>query len=177
MRLLFDLFPVILFFIAYKTWGIYEATAVAIVAGVGQIVWLKLRRKPVDNMQWVSLAIIVVFGGMTLLLHDETFIKWKPTVLYGLFAIVLLVSRLAFGRNLIRAMMSKQVVLPAPIWERLNLAWVVFFSALGVLNIVVAYNFSTDAWVDFKLFGTLGLTLAFVVGQALYFSRHIQEEP
>jgi len=177
MRLLFDLFPVILFFVAYKTWGIYEATAVAIVAGIGQIVWLKLRRKPVDNMQWVSLAIIVVFGGMTLLLHDETFIKWKPTVLYGLFAVVLLVSRLAFGRNLIQAMMSKQVELPAPIWERLNLAWVVFFAALGVLNIVVAYNFSTDAWVDFKLFGTLGLTLAFVVGQALYFSRHIQEEP
>lgn len=176
MRMLFDLFPVILFFVAYKLGDIYLATGVAIVASVAQIGWLKLRRQPVDNMQWVSLAIIVVFGGMTLLLHDETFIKWKPTVLYGLFAVALLVSRHAFGRNLIEAMMGKQVKLPAPIWDRLNLAWILFFAGLGVLNIVIAYRFSTDAWVNFKLFGSLGLTVLFVIGQALWFSRHVIEE-
>ena len=175
MRLLFDLFPVILFFVAYKVADIYVATGVAILAAVCQIGWLKLRGKAVDNMQWVSLAIIVVFGGMTLLFHDETFIKWKPTVLYGLFSASLLVGRYAFGRNLIEAMMSKQVRLPDPIWDKLNLAWVTFFALLGVLNIFIAYRFSTDIWVNFKLFGSLGLTLLFVIGQAFYFSRHIQE--
>ena len=176
MRMLFDLFPLILFFIAYKLGDIYIATGVAIAASVAQIGWLKLRRQPVDNMQWVSLAIIVVFGGMTLLLQDETFIKWKPTVLYGLFAVVLLVSRYALGKNLIEAMMSKQVKLPDPVWDRLNLAWVVFFAFLAVLNILIANNFSTDVWVNFKLFGSLGLTVLFVIGQALYFSRHVQED-
>jgi intracellular septation protein len=174
--MLFDLFPVILFFVAYKLGDIYAATGVAIAASVAQIGWLKMRSQPVDNMQWVSLAIIVVFGGMTLLLHDETFIKWKPTVLYGLFAVVLLAARYAFGRNLIEAMMGKQVKLPAPIWDRLNLAWILFFAGLGVLNIVIAYRFSTDAWVNFKLFGSLGLTVLFVIGQALWFSRHVIEE-
>ncbi len=174
-RFLFDLFPLILFFVAYKAVDIYAATAVAIVASIAQIGWLKLRGRKVDNMQWVGLGIIVVFGGMTLLFHDETFIKWKPTVLYGLFAVALLAGRYLFGRNLIEAMMSAQVRLPAPIWDRLNLAWVAFFAALGVLNIVIAYRFSTDVWVNFKLFGSLGLTLLFVIGQALYFSRHMQE--
>lgn len=177
MRLLFDLLPVVLFFVAYKVSGIYAATAVAIVASVLQIAWLKLRRRRVDNMQWVSLGIIVVFGGMTLYLQNPIFVKWKPTVLYGLFAVALAVARIAMGRNLIRSMMGKQVTLPEPVWERLNLAWIVFFVLMAVLNIVVAYGFSEEIWVNFKLFGTLGLTLLFVVAQAIYFSRHIQDEP
>jgi intracellular septation protein len=176
VRLLFDLFPVLLFFVAYKVADIYVATGVAIVAGISQIAWLKLRGRKVDGMQWVSLAIIVVFGGMTLLFHDETFIKWKPTVLYGLFAVALLGGRYVAGRNLIQAMMGEQLKLPAPVWDRLNLSWVAFFSILGVLNLYIAYNFSTDIWVNFKLFGSLGLTVLFVIGQALYFSRHVQED-
>ena len=176
MKLLFDMFPVILFFVAYKAADIFVATGVAIVASIAQIAWLKLRRHPVENMQWVSLGIIVVFGGMTLLFHDETFIKWKPTVLYALFAVALLVGRYAMGRNLIKAMMGKQVRLPAAVWDRLNIAWVLFFALLGALNLVFAFRFSTDVWVNFKLFGSLGLTVLFVVGQALWFSRHVLEE-
>ena len=176
MKLLFDMFPVILFFVAYKMADIFVATAVAIVASLAQIAWLKVRRHPVENMQWVSLGIIVVFGGMTLVLHDETFIKWKPTVLYALFAIALVVGRYAMDRNLIEAMMGKQIRLPARIWDRLNIAWVLFFVFLGALNLVFAFRFSTDVWVNFKLFGSLGLTVLFVVGQALYFSRHMVEE-
>ena len=176
MKFLFDLLPVILFFVAFKISGIFAATAVAIAASVLQIGWLKLRGKTVDNVQWASLAIIVVFGGMTLWLKDPTFIKLKPTVLYGLFAVGLAVSRLAFGRNLIRSMMGKQIRLPDPVWDRLNLAWIVFFTALAALNVVIAYNFSEEIWVNFKLFGSLGLTVLFVIGQALWFSRHIQEE-
>jgi intracellular septation protein len=175
-KLLFDLFPIILFFAAYKLGDIYVATAVAIVATMLQIGWLKARRRRIENMQWASLAIIVVFGGMTLLFQDETFIKWKPTVLYGLFAAGLVGYRMFAGRNPIQLMMGKQVTLPDPIWERLNVAWGAFFAAMAVLNLFVAYGFSTDVWVNFKLFGTLGLTLAFVVLQALYIGRYVQDE-
>ncbi|MCM5569224.1 septation protein A [Burkholderiaceae bacterium FT117] len=176
MKLLFDLFPILLFFVAYKLVDIYAATAVAIAASFAQIGWLKLRSRPVEPMQWAGLAIIAVFGGLTLLWQDETFIKWKPTVLYGLFAAVLGGGRLFFGRDLIKAAMGSQLVLPDPVWRKLNLAWMLFFAVMAVLNLAVAYGFSTDTWVSFKLFGTLGLTLAFVVAQAFYVSRFIEEE-
>jgi intracellular septation protein len=176
VKFLFDLFPVILFFVAFKLADIYVATAVAIAATFVQVGWLKLRRKRVEPMLWTSLAIIVVFGGATLLLQDETFIKWKPTVLYWMFGVVLALAPLVFGRNLIRAMLSQQVQLPEPIWTRLNLAWAGFFGFMGVANLYVAYSFSTDLWVSFKLFGGMGLMLAFVVLQALYLSRHVQEK-
>ena len=177
MKILFDLLPVILFFAAYRLADIYTATAVAIAASVLQIAWLKVRRRRVDGMQWTSLAIIVVFGGMTLLFQDETFIKWKPTVLYGAFAAALAIARLAFRRNLIEAVMAKQISLPAAIWDRLNAAWVLFFVVMAALNIVVAYRFPTETWVNFKVFGSTGLTLVFVVLQALYLGRHVREEP
>ncbi|MCO5100244.1 MAG: septation protein A [Burkholderiaceae bacterium] len=176
MKLLFDLFPVVLFFVAYKVADIYVATGVAIVASIGQIGWLLARRKRVEAMQWTSLAIIVLFGGLTLVLQDETFIKWKPTVLYGLFALVLAGAQFAFRRNLIRAAMGGKIALPDAVWSRLNAVWVAFFLAMAALNLFVAYRFPTETWVEFKLFGTTGLTLAFVLVQALYVGRHVQEE-
>jgi len=176
MKFLFDLFPVILFFAAYKFSGIYVATGVAIAATFAQIGWVKFRHGTVDKMLWVSLGLITVFGGMTLLLHDPTFIKWKPTVLYWLFAVVLLVSALLLKKNLIRAMMEKQVALPDRVWGNLNLAWAGFFALMGVLNIYVAYNYSEDAWVNFKLFGGMGLMLAFIVAQGLMLSRYVEED-
>jgi intracellular septation protein len=176
MKLLFDIFPVALFFAAYKFADIYVATGVAIVANVLQILWLKFTGKKVEPMMWISLGIIAVFGGATLYLHDETFIKWKPTVLYWLFAAALLVGQFAFGKNLIRAMMEKNIALPEPIWTRLNLSWVAFFLVMGLLNLYVAFNYSTDTWVNFKLFGSFGLMLAFIIGQGLLLSKHAIEE-
>lgn len=176
MKFLFDLFPVILFFVAFKVFGIYTATAVAIGATVLQIGWVWLRHRKVEPMQWVSLAIISVFGSATLLLHDETFIKWKPTVLYWLFAVVLVGSVAGWRKNLIRAMMEKQVTLPQALWGRLNAAWAAFFAAMGVLNLYVAYQFSTDTWVNFKLFGSMGLMLVFIVVQSIWLSRHMEEK-
>jgi intracellular septation protein len=127
-------------------------------------------------MLWVSFALIVVFGGATLLLQDETFIKWKPTVLYWLFAAVLAAAALGFRKNLIRAMMEAQVTLPEVVWGKLLASWIVFFALMGALNLIVAYNFSTDAWVNFKLFGGIGLMLVFIVLQALMLSRHIENK-
>ncbi|HEX6297257.1 MAG TPA: septation protein A [Burkholderiales bacterium] len=175
MKFLFDLFPVVLFFVAFKFAGIYVATAVAIAATFVQVGWLKLRGRRVDPMLWASLAIIAVFGGATLFLQDETFIKWKPTVLYWLFATVLGGAALA-RRNLIRTMLSQHMQLPDPVWSRLNLAWVGFFALMGVLNLYVAYNYSTDLWVNFKLFGGMGLMLLFVFAQALVLGKYAAEE-
>jgi len=177
MKFLFDLFPVILFFAAFKLADIYVATGIAIAATFVQVGWLKLRRKRVEPMLWASLAIIVVFGGATLLLRDETFIKWKPTVLYWLFGAVLAGGAVFFRRNLIRAVMGAQIQLPEPVWTRLNWSWALFFVFMGALNLFVAYNFPTDQWVNFKLFGGTGLMLLFVVGQALFLARHVEPGP
>jgi intracellular septation protein len=176
MKFLFDLLPIIVFFVAFKLQGIYVATAIAIFASFLQIGWLLARRRKVDPMMWVSLAIIVVFGGATLVLHDETFIKWKPTVLYWMFASVLLGAELLFGRNLIRAMLEKQVSAPEPVWTRLNLSWVVFFALMGAVNLYFAYRFPTEIWVNFKLFGALGMMFVFVLLQGVWLSRHMEHE-
>lgn len=176
MKFLFDLFPVILFFAAFKLADIYVATGVAIAASVVQVIWLKVRKKRVDGMLWASLGIILVFGGATLFLQDETFIKWKPTVLYWLFAVTLAGSATLFRRNLIRMVLSEQLQLPDPVWLRLNWSWVVFFLLMGIANLYVAFNFSTDAWVNFKLFGGMGLMLAFVVVQSLLLAKYVEEE-
>jgi len=176
MKFLFDIFPVVLFFAAFKLYDIYVATAVAIGATFVQIAWTWLRHRKVDNMLWAGLAVIVVFGGATLLLRDETFIKWKPTVLYWLFAVALAVAATVFKKNLIRAMMERQITLPDVVWGKLLASWIAFFAGMGALNLFVAYSFSTDAWVNFKLFGGIGLMLAFVVLQALMLSRYTEDK-
>src|SRR5687767_12546775 len=151
MKFLFEVFPVALFFVAIQVWDIFVATAVAIAATFVQVGWLAVRRKRIPPMLWASLAIIVVFGGLTLYLRDKTFILWKPTVLYWLFGAVLAGGAL-LGRNLIRAVLSEQMRLPDPIWARLNWSWVGFFAFMGVANLYVAFNFSEKTWATFKLF-------------------------
>ena len=176
MKFLFDLFPVILFFVAFKLSDIYVATGVAIVATFVQVGWLKLRARRVDPMLWASLGIIVVFGGATLALHDETFIKWKPTILYWLFAVALAASELAFGRNLMRTLLGEQLQLPEHAWRKLNWSWIAFFALMGAANLYVAFTFSTDAWVNFKLFGGMGLMFLFVLAQGLFLAKYVQEK-
>jgi intracellular septation protein len=178
MKFLFDLFPVILFFVAFKVFDIYIATGVVIAATAAQIGWVWHRHGKVDTMLWISLALVVVFGGATLILHDETFIKWKPTVLYWLFAATLFGSARFLGKNLIRSMLEKQVELPESLWSKLNFAWIGFFTVMGVINLLVAFafNFSTDTWVSFKLFGGMGLMLVFIVLQGMVLAKYIPEE-
>jgi intracellular septation protein len=175
MKLLIDFFPIILFFAAFKFGGIYVATGVAIAATVLQIAYLHLRHGKIEPMQWLSLGVIVVFGGATLLAHSETFIKWKPTVLYWLMGGALLVGQLVLRKNLIKSLMGAQMELPEAAWRALNWSWTGFFAAMGALNLWVAYQFDTETWVNFKLFGGLGLMLVFIVAQALYLSRYIKD--
>lgn len=175
MKLLLDFFPIILFFAAFKLWDIYVATGVAIAATILQIGWLRYSTGKIEPMQWVSLGIIVVFGGATILAHDETFIKWKPTVLYWLMGGALAVGMLFFRKNLLKSLMGAQMELPDHAWRAMNWSWIGFFAVMGVLNLWVAFNFDTDTWVNFKLFGGLGLMAVFVVAQALFLGRYMKD--
>jgi len=174
MKFLFDLFPILLFFLAYKLYDIYVATAVAIGAAFVQTgaYWLKHRK--FEKMHLITLGILVLFGGLTLALHDPLFIKWKPTVVNWLFGIVFLGSQFIGERTLVERMMGHAISAPSPGWARRNWAWTVFFVFMGLLNLYVAYNFSEDTWVNFKLFGMMGLTLVFVFAQAFYLSRYME---
>jgi intracellular septation protein len=177
MKLLFDFFPVLLFFVAYKLFDIYTATAVAIVATLVQCLVAWYRTKKVAVMQWVTLAIIVIFGGLTLLLHDEQFIKWKPTVINWLFGAAFLGSQFIGTKTAIEYLLSANLNLPQAVWRRLNLIWVVFFFVLGATNLYVMAAFDSDTWVTFKFFGMIGLTFLFIVCQSLYLSRYMTDTP
>lgn len=200
MKLLFDLFPVILFFATYKfashggqgggaclsgadmaalpLWQepILLATVVAIIATFGQVGWLLFRRQKVDTMLWISLCIIVVFGGATLYFRNPAFIQWKPSVLYWSFGVILLLSDRLLGKNLVRNMMETQIRLPEAIWPRLNLAWVAFMIAMGCANLAAVKWLSCDGWVSFKLYGLTALMFAFIIGQGVVLNRHIIDE-
>ena len=206
MKLLFDSLPIILFFGVFKyaeghkEWAadfatrhlgfivsdgrvggeeapVLLATAVVIVASLVQVVWLKLRGRKVDTMLWVSLVLVVVLGGLTIWFRSETFIKWKPSGLYWAMGLSLWISQAFFGRNLLRALLGEQLQLPDAVWRRLNFAWIAFFGMMGLLNLWVAYSFDTSTWVNFKLFGGIGLMLAFTVAQGLYLGRYMPDEP
>jgi intracellular septation protein len=176
MKLFLDFFPIILFFVAFKVAGIYVATGVAIVATIGQIAWLRYSNGKVEPMQWVTLAVIVLFGGATIALQNETFIKWKPTVLYWLMGGTLMGGQLLLGKNLLKSLMGSQMELPDAAWRVANWSWIVFFAAMGALNLWVAFNYDTNTWVNFKLFGGLGLMALFVVAQALYLGRYLKAD-
>lgn len=208
MKLLFDLFPVILFFVVYKLGNgnqeaahalaiqymggiisggnvapeqspIMLATAVAIVATVLQIIYLRARKRKIDGALWLSLGVIVVTGGATIYFHDENFIKWKPTILYWAFALALFVAQVGFRQNLMRKLMEKQIKLPDEVWGRVGVAWMAFFAVIGVLNLVMAFvvfKGNTAAWVNFKVFGITAIFFVFFLGQALMLSKHMQED-
>ena len=189
MKLFFDFLPIVLFFIAYKygggdyTWngeqyaleGIYVATAVMIVVTLLQSSYSYLRHGKVEKMHLITLALVVILGGATLWLKNPEFIMWKPTVVNWLFAAGFVGAQLFTQKSLLERLMADHIRLPTLVWARLNTAWVLFFVLSGILNLYVAFNFSEETWVNFKLFGLLGLTILFIIAQSLYLSRHITE--
>jgi intracellular septation protein len=208
-KLLFDYIPLILFFLVYKIAGMHPeasyafassflgplvagtglkpdqgpimlATVVVIVATVLQIVYLKVRGQKVDAMLWVTAAIIVIMGSATIYFHDENFIKWKPTILYWVMAVMLAFTQLVLGKNMMRQVMEQQIKLPEPVWARLGLAWIVFFAIIGAINLVVAYLIypgNLDAWVNFKVYGITALFFVFILGQSFMLGKYMDEEP
>lgn len=177
MKFMFDFFPVLLFFIAYKMYDIYTATAVLILACFVQTVGHWVIHRSFEKSHLITLVLVALFGGATLLLQDEMFIKWKPSVINWLFGIAFIGSQFIGEKNLIQRMLGAQLELPLTVWRNLNSAWALFFIALGFVNLYVVYNFDTDTWVDFKMFGLMGLTLGFMLLQGLYLARHIKEIP
>lgn len=175
MKLLFDLFPVVLFFIAFKMYDIYVATAVIIVATMLQVGYMYLKHKRVEKIHIITLILILVLGGLTLILQDEDFIKWKPTIVNWGFALVFIGSHYIGEKPIIQRMLSQAISLPKSIWFNLSWLWVGFFVISGIANLYVAFNYDTDTWVNFKLFGLMGMTIVFIIIQGLYISRYIQE--
>ncbi len=208
MKFLFDFFPILLFFGVFKVAENYEqatftlitstlggflaggsmkpdvapimlATIVAMIASCLQIGYLKVRGRKVDAMLWVSFLIITVFGGLTIYFHDATFIKWKPTIIYWVFALGMFVSQVLFGKNMMRQAMEQQIKLPDDVWKKVGLSWMIFFLLLGFVNLLAAFVIFKDnssAWVSFKLFGINGLLLAFIIGQTFFLSKYIEED-
>ena len=201
MKFFFDLFPVIIFFIVFKYFQsspeealallqsisggsfdpiemklkeqapILVATFCMLIASIGQFIWLKLKKKSIDKMLWISIILMLLFGGLTLVFHNERFIQWKPTILYWLLSFILLISNLFWRKNLIEKAMGHLFVLPKKHWSYLNIAWIIFLVGLGLLNLYVAYFYATSIWVNFKLFGTLGLMLCFIIFQSIWMSK------
>ena len=205
MKILLDFLPIILFFGMFKyaeahtDWAarfasehfgfvvsggvvgteeapVLLATVVVIVATVVQIGTLLAQRKKIDMMLWITFVLVVVLGGATVWFHNATFIKWKPSVLYWAMGLAFWISQTFFRKNLLQTMMGQQLELPAPVWQRLNVAWIAFFAMMGLLNLYVAYSFSTSTWASFKAFGATGLMLVFMLAQGVYLSRHIKPE-
>lgn len=208
MKLLFDLIPILLFFAVFKIAEVFQpaahgfvtaylgglisggtikpdqapiilATVVSIIATVLQVAIIKLRGRKVDLMLWVSFAIITVFGGLTIYLHNPTFIMWKPTLIYWIFAIGMLVAQFGFGKNLMREAMESQLKLPDPVWAKVGLSWIALFLFLGALNLFMAFvvfKDNTSAWVSFKVFGITGLMFVFIIGQTMMLSKYLEEE-
>ena len=181
MKLLYDFFPILLFFATFKLHddpkeGILAATAVIIIATIVQVAISWFRHRRIEKLHVITLVLVIVFGGITLLLEDEIFIKWKVSVVNWLSALAFLGSQFFGQKNFIRRLMDKNVSLPNVIWTKLNLSWISFFTAMGFINLYIIYNFDTDAWVNFKFYGQLGPTLLFVIGQGLYLMRHIKSD-
>lgn len=172
MNIFFDLFPLLLFFLAYKFMGIYAATAVAIVASLIQVIYTRLKHKKFELIQVVTCVMILVFGSMTLILHNPVFIKWKPTMINWILALIFIGAQIFYKQPLLQHLLKNKVTADVKVWNALNAMWIGFFILVGGLNLFVAYTFDTDTWVNFKVFGMLGLTLVFGIIQAMYLSKH-----
>ena len=175
MQFLVDLLPVIAFFVAYKVWGIYVATGVLIVGVLLQTLVSWIRHRKVSGMLLTSAVLVLIFGGLTLLIHDATFIKWKPSIVNWLFAAAFLVTQYTSGPSIIQRMLGENVTLDDASWKKLNLMWVAYFVLLGIANLYVFRNFDEETWVNFKLFGMLGLTLVFIVIQGMWVASKTQQ--
>lgn len=174
--LLVDFLPVLVFFAAFKLWDLMVATAALIVVTGVLVAVTWVRKREINRMQVVIALLVLVFGGITLLLNDEMWIKWKPTAVYWLFAAVFAGTHWIGDKPLIRRLFESKMALPAVVWSRLNMAWMGFFAAVGALNLWVVYTFTTDGWVNFKLIAAVGLPVLFALAQGLYIARHVQED-
>jgi intracellular septation protein len=172
MNALIDFIPVLLFFIAYKLTNVFVATAVTMASSALLLLWAWLKKHPISNNQWITFAMIILLGLATLWFHDDQYIKWKPTAVYWLLAMACLFTQVFSKKVLVQRLMGQHMTLPHAIWKKLNMSWVGFFGFMGALNVYVFSHYDTNAWVNFKLFGALGLTFVFIMAQAIWINKH-----
>lgn len=176
MHAIFEYLPLIVFFVVWKTAGIYWATGSLIITSALQILYYVIKKQPIPKRNWIFFGLIAVFGGLTIFFQDDTFLKWKVTIINALFAIVLIVSNYFFNKNLIKEMMGEALDLPEKIWAKLNIAWAIFFLVCASLNIYIAYNFSQEVWVNFKVFGLMGLTFVFAISTIFSLYKYLPQD-
>ncbi len=176
MHAFFEYIPLVIFFAIYSLVDIYWATAALIVTSALQIVYFVAKREPVPTKNWVFFAIIAVFGGLTIFFHDDTFIKWKVTIINMLFAAVLIISNKFFNKNLMKNFLGEALTLPEDIWAKLNLSWALFFAFCALLNLYIAFNFELQTWVYFKVFGLTALMIIFAVGSIMALHKHLPQD-
>ncbi len=175
MKQLLEFFPILLFFIAYKAYDIYVATAVVIGATIIQVAFAWFKYRKVETMQWITLGLVIVFGGATIILHDEQYLKWKFSIIEWLFGLAFLSSHFIGQKTFIERMMGSNLTLPANIWQRLNFSWASFFISVGFINVYVMYNYNTDDWVTFKTFIAPALMVVFMVVQMSFIYKYIPD--
>lgn len=175
MKQLLDFIPLIIFFALFKFYDIYVATGALIAATAVQVAVTYFMFKKVEKMQLITFVLVAVFGGMTIFLHDDNFIKWKVTIVYVIFALGLAISHL-MGKSAIKGMLGKEITLPEAVWAKVNWAWVAFFSVCAVLNIYIAYQLPLDVWVNFKVFGLLAATFTYTLLTGIYIYKHLPKE-
>lgn len=176
MHAIFEYVPLVIFFLFYKFVDIYWATASLIATSLLQIIYYIVKKQPVPTRSWVFFGLIAVFGGLTIFMHDETFLKWKVTIINGVFSIALIISRYIFKKNIIKQFLGESLTLPEPIWSKLNLSWAIFFAFCGALNFYVASNFDLETWVNFKVFGLMGLTFIFAIVSILSLYKYLPKD-
>jgi len=176
MHAIFEYLPLVIFFVFYKFGDLYWATGSLIITSALQILYYVVKKQPIPKRNWVFFALIAIFGGLTIFFHDDTFIKWKVTIINALFSIALVVSNSFFNKNLIKELMGESLPLPEKIWGKLNLAWAIFFLVCAILNIYIAYNFSLETWVNFKVFGLMGLTFVFAISTVFALYKYLPQE-
>lgn len=176
MKLIFELSLIVIFFIAFKLFGIYPAIGTAMALYSGQILYQILARKPIENLQWVTLGMVLILGGASLFFHNDLFFKWKPSVIYLIFASAILMVPLFTKAPALQKIMGQQLDLPPAIWRKLDYSWALFFILCAILNLIIAYQFETETWVYFKLFGSLAMIMVFIIGQAIWLSPYLKKE-
>ena len=176
MHAILEYLPLIIFFVFYKFFDVYWATASLIVTSALQIFYYMIKKEPVPKRNWIFFALIVVFGGLTIFLQDDDFLKWKVTIINGIFAFVLFISDVVFKKNLLKQLIGENLTLPEKIWSRLNLSWAIFFAVCGVLNIYIASNYSLDTWVNFKVFGLTAMTFIFAIASVLTLYKYMPKD-
>ena len=176
MHAIFEYLPLIIFFIFFKFGDLYWATGSLIVTSALQILYFVIKKQPIPKRNWIFFGLIAVFGGLTIFFHDDAFIKWKVTIINSFFGIALIVSNKFFNKNLIKEMLGEGLTLPDNIWDKLNLSWAAFFFFCGALNIYIAYNFDLETWVNFKVFGLMGLTFVFAIGSIFSLYKYLPQE-